>query len=258
MRVKSALGFVSVLAIGVLAASPASAEQRKMTDPPVDAPMGIIEDESHFGTSTASVEQVFSWGFQTSRPDLDVVRDNGNGYRSYQTPGGATIFYAPVHLPSGVQIDSIALDYCDNSAGGLTLTMFDSFGDNQFATIGTFSAPNRTGCGYAVSAPLNYQYDANGGHLLSFYVFQTGGLDGTVSFRGAEVRYRRKVSPAPATATFPNDVPTGHPQFRFVEALTAAGVTSGCGAGSYCPDQAVTRGQMAVFLAVALGLHFPN
>ena len=70
--------------------------------------------------------------------------------------------------------------------------------------------------------------------------------------------YRLQVSPAPATATFPNDVPTSHPQFRFVEALAASGLTSGCGAGSFCPDSPLTRGQMSVFLAVALGLHFPN
>ena len=67
----------------------------------------------------------------------------------------------------------------------------------------------------------------------------------------------RQVSPAPATATF-TDVPVGHPQRQFIEALVAAGITGGCGAGAYCPDAPLTRGQMAVFLAVALGLHFPN
>jgi hypothetical protein len=67
-----------------------------------------------------------------------------------------------------------------------------------------------------------------------------------------------QVSPAPATASFPNDVPTSHPYFRFVEALKASGITGGCGTGSYCPDAAVTRGQMAVFLATALGLNWIN
>ena len=67
----------------------------------------------------------------------------------------------------------------------------------------------------------------------------------------------RYASPAPAAATF-TDVPVGHPQRTFVEALVAAGVTGGCGAGTYCPDAAVTRGQMAVFLSVALGLHWPQ
>ncbi len=63
------------------------------------------------------------------------------------------------------------------------------------------------------------------------------------------------VSPAPATATF-NDVPTTHPFFQFIEALYASGITAGCQAAPplYCPDNPVTRGQMAVFLAKALGL----
>jgi hypothetical protein len=43
-----------------------------------------------------------------------------------------------------------------------------------------------------------------------------------------------------------------------VEALAAAGITGGCGPGSYCPASPVSRGEMAVFLATALGLHFPN
>lgn len=63
------------------------------------------------------------------------------------------------------------------------------------------------------------------------------------------------VSPAPGSATF-NDVPTNHPFFQFIEALYAAGITGGCQAAPplYCPDNPVTRGQMAVFLAKALGL----
>ncbi len=61
---------------------------------------------------------------------------------------------------------------------------------------------------------------------------------------------------APATATFPNDVPTSHPFFRYVEALYASGIIAGCGSG-YCPDDPVTRGQMAVSLTKALGLYWP-
>jgi hypothetical protein len=61
------------------------------------------------------------------------------------------------------------------------------------------------------------------------------------------------VSPAPGTATF-NDVPTNHPFFRYVEALYASGITAGCGSNNFCPDAPVTRGQMSVFLAKALGL----
>ena len=79
----------------------------------------------------------------------------------------------------------------------------------------------------------------------------------TTRIVGARVAYRLRVSPTPATATF-TDVPVGHPFHRFVEALAAAGITGGCSAGLFCPDSPLTRGQMSVFLATALGLHFPN
>lgn len=74
---------------------------------------------------------------------------------------------------------------------------------------------------------------------------------------GAYVGYTLQVSAAPAIATF-TDVPTTSPRLKFVEALVAAGITAGCGGGNYCPNSPITRGQMAVFLAAALGLHFPN
>jgi hypothetical protein len=47
------------------------------------------------------------------------------------------------------------------------------------------------------------------------------------------------------------DVPATTPFFRFIEAMFNSGVTSGCGGGNYCPDAAVTRAQMAVFLLVS-------
>jgi hypothetical protein len=76
-------------------------------------------------------------------------------------------------------------------------------------------------------------------------------------FWGVLVTWSRTVSPAPSTATF-GDVPTGHAFFQFVEALANAGITGGCGGGNYCPNSPLTRGQMAVFLSTALGLHWPN
>jgi hypothetical protein len=44
------------------------------------------------------------------------------------------------------------------------------------------------------------------------------------------------------------DVPPSHWAFQFVEAAARSGVTGGCGSGNYCPDDLVTRAQMAVFL----------
>ena len=45
-----------------------------------------------------------------------------------------------------------------------------------------------------------------------------------------------------------NDVPPDHWAFSYIETLAASGITSGCGGGNYCPDDPVTRAQMAVFL----------
>ena len=86
----------------------------------------------------------------------------------------------------------------------------------------------------------------------------TMGTTTTTSLAAVRIYYRLRVSPAPAVATFPNDVPTGHAYFQFVEALAAAGITAGQGPGTYGVNNPVTRGQMAVFLSYALGLHFPN
>lgn len=46
------------------------------------------------------------------------------------------------------------------------------------------------------------------------------------------------------------DVPPGHPFKSWIEQLAVEGVTTGCGGGNYCPNSAVTREQMAVFLLV--------
>jgi hypothetical protein len=69
--------------------------------------------------------------------------------------------------------------------------------------------------------------------------------------------WRRQLSPAPTVATYA-DVPATHPFFPYVEALSASGITAGCGSESFCPEQSLTRGQMAVFLAKALGLHWED
>jgi S-layer family protein/glycosyl hydrolase family 26 len=60
--------------------------------------------------------------------------------------------------------------------------------------------------------------------------------------------------PPPGTGTRFGDVPPGHPFVAWIEQLAAVGVTAGCGGGNFCPDAAVTRAQMAVFLVRAFNL----
>ncbi len=54
--------------------------------------------------------------------------------------------------------------------------------------------------------------------------------------------------PVGASAQTFNDIPTTHWAYQFIESLFASGITAGCGGGNYCPDDSVTRAQMAVFL----------
>jgi hypothetical protein len=69
------------------------------------------------------------------------------------------------------------------------------------------------------------------------------------------VFYQLQVSPAPGTPTF-SDVGPSDFAYQHIEALSAAGITAGCGGGNFCPSNTVTRAQLAVFLSKALGLHF--
>jgi peptide/nickel transport system substrate-binding protein len=47
------------------------------------------------------------------------------------------------------------------------------------------------------------------------------------------------------------DVQANYWAWQFIERLSDAGITGGCGGGNYCPDGNVTRAQMSVFLLVA-------
>ncbi|MBI5963833.1 MAG: S-layer homology domain-containing protein [Chloroflexi bacterium] len=58
----------------------------------------------------------------------------------------------------------------------------------------------------------------------------------------------RNYIPPAATGTIFNDVPASSFAAAWIERLSAEGITSGCGNGSYCPNAPVTRSQMAVFL----------
>jgi hypothetical protein len=59
--------------------------------------------------------------------------------------------------------------------------------------------------------------------------------------------------PACGTSKF-NDVPASSPFCPWIMALANRGVVTFCGEGNYCPDLAVTREEMSVFLSVAFGL----
>jgi len=167
---------------------------------------------------------------------------------------------APVLLPAGAVVTIMELASCDATATGqvtvFLIKLSDPDGSDILLAAGNTGNSATPDC-HLLAIPLNVAETIdNASHQYILRVFISGG-DSDTRFRAVRIGYHLQVSPAPATATF-NDVPTNHPFFPFVEALVAAGITTGCNASPpmYCPDNFVTRAQMAKFFSNALGLHF--
>jgi len=178
-------------------------------------------------------------------------------------------FMAPLHLPAGARLASIIVHGRDaSSAGEYQAEVVVCGGTAQFC----FNAAGSPGCPDAPGTVCSgNSFDGGDGDVYADlsdndivvdnvhnrYVVVAGNTtnDNTTSISRIEVGYVLQVSPPPATATF-QDVPTADPAFQFIEAIAASGITAGCGGGNYCPDQPITRRQMAVFLAKALGLQW--
>ena len=172
------------------------------------------------------------------------------------------IFEAAVMLPSGASVTGIELEACDTStAKDGVRASFHRTGPREgnptelaVATTGSRDAP---GCEFffrALSSPESIDNFANTYRVRVLVI----GVDTNARFQAVRLFYNLRVSPAPATANF-DDVPSSHPFFQFIEALRASGITTGCSTtpALFCPDDPVTRGQMAVFFSRALGLHWP-
>jgi S-layer family protein len=213
---------------------------------------GASAPPTTWGTAQPSVLNLNAYAFDTFA-GASVHAGDGNGGRFMVS--GNTCFEASLNLPTGAIIDHVDLEACDTTGSDVAALIFTCTngacaGDYPVQTTGT------PGC-VVVSSAAGTAVVANS-TSTRFVQVCTGATGAANSFRSVRVFYKLQVSPAPAVATFPNDVPTTSPFFRFVEALASSGLTGGCGPSAFCPDQPVTRAQMAVFLASALGLNFPN
>ena len=255
MSIKSLVRVSSVLALASYVAV-VSAEQR--ANPEAVVPTGSLNSPM-YGTLHLSIRSVNAFDFVGAAPG-DSIATNASGSR--WVAFGSGFMDAPLSLPSGARIEWIQVQACDSSTTGqVTLALYSNtlaqFGEPivQHGIVGT-GILDTVGCDF-VSLQLASPVTVDNALRSYFLEVGTIPLDGSVRIAAAKVFYRLQVSPSQGTALF-NDVPMGHPFQQYIEALTASGVTGGCGGGNYCPDAPVTRGQMAVFLAVALGLHWPN
>jgi hypothetical protein len=192
-----------------------------------------------------------------------VLQSSINHYWSTQSGGLSGLSLAPVRLPAGAHVTFLRCDFYDADAdddGAVSLirSLYNSVTNtpstDEIVDLDTSGSPGYTDVGLAFDHTIRYRISSETDAF--YYLALVLPASPNLRFRGCRVSWNRQVSPAPATATF-TDVPVGHPFSQFVEALVDSGITAGCAPGVYCVNNPITRGEMAVFLAVALGLHFP-
>jgi hypothetical protein len=195
--------------------------------------------------------------------DVDPTTDFGSLYRYFAPRDTASgHFFHGVQVPSGAVIDFVGLQTQDNGYNSYQANLFylDESSGTTSGIVSVDFAPNGHS-GYATAynaSALGWQLLQNRGNALVIDVYQREGdpvFDRNISFGWVEIWWKRTVSPASPFPAF-LDVPESDIGYQYVEALASSGITGGCSPGLFCPDAALTRRQMAVFLAKALGLHW--
>ena len=234
----------------------------------VDAPKNLSDrlplltrhvEPKEFGIQDDTVTTISATSFV---PDSDDVGFGvpafftSTGLGRYCQPDLDAHYYATLNVPAGAVIDYIGLNTATDTDAIIGLALWGRARNGLKNLILGFSAPAH-GWDTDFAGPLDIQVTSNADVEYVLDVEQAPSA--TYEYFGwVEVHWRRTVSQPPVTGSF-DDVPTSHPFFQYIEALKASGITGGCNAAPplYCPDNPVTRGQMAVFLAKALGLHWP-
>jgi hypothetical protein len=248
---------IGIAVIGIVAIAGSVAARAQTLDSPNRAGAAQASPAAGplFGTSSTSILTLPAVTFQLVSGIEEVI--DTTAARSCAADPPCT-WFAGLTLLSGSRITELELEACDEDSASKV-----SFALRRHPVPMQNGVPIVSGAGTGIAdtpgcALFPVTLDHTVDNQSNSYVVEVSAAPGTnVRFKAVRVGYQLQVSPAPATATF-GDVPTSHPFFQFIEALAASRITAGCGDGNFCPDAPVTRGQMAVFLARALGLSFPN
>jgi hypothetical protein len=215
-----------------------------------------------YGTTETNYYYVSAEEFQ-ARTQTIQWEDAGAGGAWFVNGTSTGSVCANVRLPSGVLITGMAIVYEDSDADdGLEVALYRQWWGSGFYDSEMISpfwvssgAPGIERTIVDINPDHTVEYGASPFSFQSYRLVAWLDASYDVKLRGVVIYWNRQISPAPASATFA-DVPLGAFGFKHVEALAASGITAGCGGGNFCPNQPLTRVQMAVFLAKALGLHW--
>jgi len=247
------LGLLLVLPAASLAQDPAGPPEPKAISIAPDAPALRT-----YGTTAKTFVSLSPWHFVPTDSTVEFRGPNNTAMGEMVNMATFGTLRGPLHLPEGALVTEMQAVFCDTSTGAhfesqlviqprlapKTSVLGPSSGDAE--------APGCVDRTVVFDTPV--QVD-NGNNVYTVRIFLTA-TDTTIQFASLRVGYHLQVS-APGAQVF-DDVPPTHLFFQFIQALAAAGITGGCSASPplYCPDGLLTRGQMAVFLSRALGLHF--
>lgn len=196
-----------------------------------------------------------------------ITADLSNtAFRKMTHATSGTSLLAGLALPTGSALYGIEIEACGDTTPGSSVSASASVlscanlspacDSLLYGVYHAFDGTN-DGCGVFVMEINPHVVIDN---LAASYFVQVDLTDPTfaalLEFRAVRIFARSGVAPDPSGQTFA-DVPPGSQYHRYAELLARAGISVGCGDGNFCPNDPVTRGQLAVLLAKALGL-WPN
>ena len=226
-----------------------------------DSANDVITDANNsillIGSSDASWETPNSpvQGFAGGTSDMAVISLNGNGTYQWHTFYGSSIFDSG----EGIDIDPdgniIIAGYKDPSPKSGNILPYFGNGEIEVARL-THQGAFLDGQLYPTSA-FDMAVDDYGNIYLtgdsSHTWDESNGNKPLHEHNGSDEVVVIKLKGPQATNIF-GDVPAGYWAKNYIETLYANGITGGCTTSplNYCPENPVTRAQMAVFLEKAL------
>ena len=269
-----AVAISAVLAVPLLAQDAPSVGARPQDDQKLreihakmkadaDAAMRLSGAPDQFGIACCQITQIPASSFVTRNSTTAwSYASNGYIYATTNPIGDQIAFWATVTLPSGVAIHYLDLWYNDTDAVNdvsATIRVYTGVSSPSFFdVVGVSSNGASGGPGYSFSTFITHTVDNDAllaGGQYTVIIFLPASPTSALQFKAVDIWWSRQISPAPGSQTF-NDVAPGDFGFQHIEALNASGITGGCGGGNFCPTANLTRAQMAVFLAKALGLYW--
>jgi hypothetical protein len=208
---------------------------------------GTAQDKQGWWRLTFSLDPVANYSIEGT--DYSVPR---NAFLDSLDPGDAAgTFYQPRLLSDSVTVLEIRIGNSRNKSIAPESESFASNGGSGEITVTVAGSQTWT----ATTSDSFITVTSGSG---------TG--SGVVSYTVAE-----NLSPSPRTGTITidsetftvaqgakfSDVPSDHPFATYIGKLSARGVTVGCGNGTFCPDDPLTREQMAAFIIRGLGVSNP-